>query len=93
MLTDRLRDTPAYQRYLKEGREEERQQFLERLRRTLLEIVQVRFPKLLHLTKGLAIITSDPEVLERLIVKMGTAQTLEEAQEYLFEVDGSDKKN
>jgi predicted transposase YdaD len=97
MLKDPLRDTPAYQRYLKEGRElgreEERQQTLERQRQTLLEIVQVRFPKLLHLTKGLATITSDPEVLERLIVKMGTAQTLEEAQEYLFEVDGSDKKN
>lgn len=97
MLKDPLRDTPAYQRYLKEGRElgreEERQQSLERQRQTLLEIVQVRFPKLLHLTKGLATITSNPEVLERLIVKMGTAQTLEEAQESLFEVDGSDKKN
>jgi hypothetical protein len=93
MLKDPLRDTPAYQRYLKEGRELERQQSLERQRQTLLEIVQVRFPKLLHLTKGLATITSDPEVLERLIVKMGTAQTLEEAQESLIDVDGSDKKN
>ena len=93
MLKDPLRDTPAYQRYLKEGRELERQQSLERQRQTLLEIVQVRFPSLLHLTKGLATITSDPEVLERLIVKMGTAQTLKEAQEYLFEVDGSEKKN
>ena len=97
MLKDPLRDTPAYQRYLKEGRElgheKERQQSLERQRQTLLGIVQVRFPKLLHLTKGLTTITSDPEVLERLIVKMGTAQTLKEAQEYLFEVDGSEKKN
>jgi hypothetical protein len=97
MLKDPLRDTPAYQRFLKEGRElgreEERQQTLERQRQTLLEIVQVRFPKLLHLTKGLATITADPEVLERLIVKMGTAQTLEEAQAYLVDVDGNDKKN
>jgi predicted transposase YdaD len=97
MLKDPLRDTPAYQRFLKEGRElgreEERQQTLERQRQTLLEIVQVRFPKLLHLTKGLATITTDPEVLERLIVKMGTAQTLEEAQAYLVDVDGNDKKN
>jgi predicted transposase YdaD len=93
MLKDPLRDTPAYQRFLKEGRELERQQSLERQRQTLLEIVQVRFPKLLHLTQGLAAITSDPEVLERLIVKMGTAQTLEEAQAYLVDVDGNDKKN
>ncbi len=93
MLKDPLRDTPAYQRFLKEGRELERQQSLERQRQTLLEIVQVRFPKLLHLTKGLATITSDPEVLERLIVKMGTAQTLKEAQEYLMDVDGNEKKN
>jgi len=93
MLKDPLRDTPAYQRFLKEGRELERQQSLERQRQTLLEIVQVRFPRLLHLTKGLAVITSDPEVLERLIVKMGTAQTLKEAQEYLVDVDGNEKKN
>jgi hypothetical protein len=93
MLKDPLRDTPAYQRFLKEGRELERQQNLERQRQTLLEIVQVRFPKLLHLTKGLAAITNDPEVLERLIVKMGTAQTLKEAQEYLIDVDGSEKKS
>jgi len=32
-------------------------------------------------------------VLESLIVKMGNAQTLEEAQEYLYEVDASDRKN
>jgi hypothetical protein len=93
MLKDPLRDTPAYQRFLKEGRELERQQNLERQRQMLLEIVQVRFPKLLHLTKGLVAITTDPEVLERLIVKMGTAQTLEEAQKHLFDVDGKEKKN
>ncbi len=93
MLKDPLRDTPAYQRFLKEGRELERQQNLERQRQMLLEIVQVRFPKLLHLTKGLVAITTDPEVLERLIVKMGTAQTLEEAQKHLFDVDGNEKKN
>ena len=93
MLKDPLRDTPAYQRFLKEGRELERQQNLERQRQMLLEIVQGRFPKLLHLTKGLAAITSDPDVLEHLIVRMGTAQTLEEAQEYLFDVDGSEKKD
>jgi hypothetical protein len=97
MLKDPLRDTPAYQRFLKEGRELERQQNLEQRRQTLrqmlLEIVQGRFPKLLHLTKGLAAITNDPEVLEHLIVKMGTAQTLEEAQEYLINVDGNEKKN
>jgi hypothetical protein len=46
-----------------------------------------------NLTEGLATITTDPEVLERLIVKMGTAQTLEEAQAYLVDVDGNEKKN
>src|SRR5260370_870138 len=54
MLKDPLRDTPAYQRFLKEGRELERQQNLERQRQMLVEIVQGRFPTLLHLTKGLA---------------------------------------
>lgn len=93
MLKDPLRETPAYQRYLREGREKEREEELERQRQALLEIVQVRFPKLVHVTRGLAAITNDPEVLYRLIVKMGTAQTLEEAQQHLLEVDGNEKKN
>ena len=91
-MQDILRETWAYQEILQEGREEERRQNLERLRQALLEIVQIRFPKLVRVTKGLATITDDPEVLQRLIVKMGTAQTLEEAQQHLLEVDGNEKK-
>ena len=91
-MQDILRETWAYQEILQEGREEERRQNLERLRQALLEIVQIRFPKLVRVTKGLATITDDPEVLQRLIVKMGTAQTLEEAQQHLLEIDGNEKK-
>ncbi len=62
------------------------------LREVLLTVVQVRFPKLARLTKGLAAITEDPEVLQNLILKMSTAQTFEEAQQYLFE-EGEENHN
>jgi hypothetical protein len=46
-----------------------------------------------HSQYATLVVKNDPEVLERLIVKMGTAQTLEEAQKHLFDVDSNEKKN
>ena len=54
-------------------------------RQTLLKIVNARFPKILHLAKGQGAIIDDPDVLENLIVKISTAQTLQEAQNYLID--------
>ena len=62
------------------------------LREVLLAVVQVRFPKLVRLTRGLAAITDDPGVLQNLILKMSTAQTFEEAQQYLLE-EGEENHN
>ena len=104
-MHDILRESPFYQEILKEGREEGLEEGLkegleeglqegklEAFREVLLAIVQVRFPKLVRLTKGLAAITEDPEVLQNLILKMSTAQTFEEAQQYLLE-EGEDNHN
>ena len=100
-MHDILRESPFYQEILKEGHEEGREEGreegleegkLEALREVLLAIVQVRFPKLARLTKGLAAITEDPAVLQGLILKMSTAQTFEEAQQYLLE-EGEENHN
>src|SRR5690242_7691103 len=97
-MHDTLRESPFYQEILQEGREEGREEGLEEglekghlegklegLRETLLTIVQVRFPKMARLAKGLAAITEDPAVLQNLILKISLAQTFEEAQKSLIE--------
>ena len=67
-------------------REEERRQELERWRQTMLSLVQVRFAsqKMELLAEGQAAIIKDPKILQDLIVKVGAAQTAEEAQDYLL---------
>jgi predicted transposase YdaD len=95
-----LRDTWAYQEMTKESREEGMREGLEKglregldkgrretLRHTLATIVQIRFPKLARMTKLLADSTENPDVLDKLIQKMVAAQSIEEAQMYLFETD------
>jgi len=93
MLYDILRETPAFKELTKESRLEGREEGkLDALREMLLTIVQARFPKMLRLTKGLAVITEDPEILQSLVLKLSTAQTLEEARRYLLEV-GEENSN
>lgn len=73
----------------KEGIEEGK---VEALREALLTLVQARFsnPKIARLAKGQASMIDDPAVLQDLIVKVGLARTLEEAQHYLLDWPGSD---
>jgi hypothetical protein len=59
---------------------------LEGLRQTLLDVVQARFPELSFLARGQVAFIEDLEVLRGLIVKMSTAQTMEQAQQRLLEV-------
>jgi len=46
MLDEILRNTPAYQKILREGRQEALQQELQRQREALLDVIRARFPKL-----------------------------------------------
>ena len=88
MLQDILRDTWAYQEIMQEGRqegrEEERQQRLKDQRQMLMTIVQVHFPNIVHLAQERANAIKDPEVLQRLILKVITVQGEEEAQQILL---------
>jgi vacuolar-type H+-ATPase subunit E/Vma4 len=73
----------ARRKALEEGREEGK---LEALRIMLLDFIEARFPtrKMINLAKSQAAMIEDPDVLQSLILKVGLAQTAEEAQEYLI---------
>ena len=86
MLKDRLGDTPAYQRYLKEGE-------LKALHQAVLGVVQARFPELVPLAKKQTDVITDPAILLDLTIKMSAAQTLQEAGQTLLALDGEQKKS
>ena len=87
MYQDILHESEIYQMIMQEGIEKERlQQQLHQLelqRRTILRIVQTKFPKLARLAIEQTNAITDPEKLEDLIVFMGLSQTEEEAHQYL----------
>jgi predicted transposase YdaD len=96
MYQDILRDTPAYQHILQmglqegrqkglqEGREEERQARLQDQGKLLLAIVQARFPTLHKQAQKQVNRIKDIAALERLVIGVGSALTLEEAQHALL---------
>lgn len=104
MLNDILRETPAYQSILQEGIEEgleqgiergrelARQEHLNSLRQMVLQVVQVRFPKLKKLAKGPIESVKDPELLEDLLIKVAMAKTPEKVLKYLQELDDDDEE-
>ncbi len=67
--------------------QEERQQGeLRGLHQALLDIVQARFPEILPYTKKQTEGIEDTEILRRLIVKMSTVPTAEEALQFLLTI-------
>lgn len=84
MYQDILRNTEIYQIIMQEGVEKGHQQELHDLRQILLGFVQAKFQELVPLvTKQTAHIT-DTEMLKHLTLKVGLAQTLEEARQLLL---------
>ena len=68
----------------KEGIEKERQERLQSLRQTIIDLVQARYPKLLKLAKGQTLIIEQPKTLELLLVRVAQATTLEDIQNALL---------
>ena len=97
MLGDFLQDSPVYQEVLEEGLEKGiekgRQEGLRTQRRTLLEIIQERFPELAFLAKKQAEAINDPEVLSRLTVKISIVSTAREAEQYLLTSVSDNNRN
>ena len=91
-----LRETPIYQKMTKEAREQGLQLGLQQglqqgwrqgLRDALLDVVLDRFPKLIRVARKQIAVIEEPAVLRHLIVKISSAQTAEEAKQYLLEAD------
>ena len=95
MLNDTLRNTRAYQKILKEGREQGRQetlqQELQRQKQVLLKVIQERFPEIMPSVRKELDAIEDSAVLWDLIVKVSTVQTVEDA-ELLFRTAIEDKE-
>ncbi|MDQ2888167.1 MAG: hypothetical protein M3Y39_19020 [Chloroflexota bacterium] len=80
MLEDIVRDTWFYQKILKEGREEGREEaIIETLRLIILDTVKERFPALLELAGTRIEEMSDPLLLRKLNTRIVVAQTVDEA--------------
>src|SRR5205814_2146011 len=93
MLSDFLRESPAYQDILEEGIEEGLEQGLEQglkqgrllaKRETFLTLIEVRFPRLKTLAMRQASLIDKPEILEDLMVKLLTVQSMDEMRHHLL---------
>src|SRR6266487_3387892 len=84
VLRDILRDTPAFQQILEEGREEERQKSIQSLGQNLLDVVQTRFPRLKTITKRQILLIKRPETLGNLLTRAALVSTEEEMREALI---------
>jgi len=87
-MYDIVQETPLYQSWTKEAREEGRKEGREEGRiegklETLLNIVRVRFPRVVSLAKAEAAKIDDPDVLDGLILKVSAAKNAKEARRYL----------
>lgn len=74
MYRDPLVQTPTYQKILKEGRQEGLQEGdLKRLRQSVLDVVEVRFPSLMELAEERVPRASKPDVIESVFKTLLTA--------------------
>jgi predicted transposase YdaD len=87
MFQNVLQDSWVYQEILEEGREEERQKRVQGLRETIMSGLQVRFPELLALAMQQISGINEPEVLQTALSKLFAAQTVEEAQQILLDIN------
>jgi len=91
-MFDMLHETRAFQELIEEGRKEGIEEGLQRgkleaLHETTLSIVKERFPKLMRFAKKQVAAIEDPKVFQQLILKLISAQTMNEAKQYLLAVD------
>ena len=91
VLDEILRNTPAYQKILKEGRQEALQQELQREHEALLDVIRARFPKIERQARKEVEGIEDTSILLRLIIKMTTVPTAEEAIQLLLDANVDDE--
>ncbi len=59
----------------------------------LLSFVQTRFPEIIALAKQQVESIADPEVLQKVFLKLSNAETVDEAKKILFEVDNNKNRH
>ncbi len=89
MHNDVFAQTPTYQKLVKQGREEGK---LEGLRQAVMDVVEEHFPEIVAFAQKQVEGMEDLTLLRQLNVKMGTAQTIQEAIQLLIVADNNAKK-
>ena len=105
MLDEILRNTPAYQKILKEGRAEGLEEGLEKVRQealqreiqrqreALLDVIRARFPKIVRQAKKQVASIEDTSILLHLIIKMTTVPTAEEGTQLLLDANEDEEQS
>jgi hypothetical protein len=83
---DLLKDTWIYREIQQQVEEEQKQNYIDEQQRLVLEIVQIRFPRITVLTKTIMENMTDQAALRALLIKVGTARVEREARQYLAEI-------
>ncbi len=89
MHNDIFAQTPTYQKLVKQGLEKGK---LEGLRQAVMDVVQEHFPEIVAFAQKQVEGMEDLTLLRQLNVKMGTAQTIQEAIQLLIAADSNAKK-
>jgi len=85
-MQDFLKESPAYQWILEEGREEEKAKNLAQARQAVVDFVQKRFPELAQLVEEVVATIDSQARLILLTGDLGGAQSAEEARQILSEL-------
>lgn len=90
-----LRDTPVYQEMMRMAREDGfeighkvglQQGQLQMLHDLIVDIVLQRFPSLVVLIEKKSAAIKDPAILRHILVKLSTAQSVQEVEAYLNQI-------
>jgi predicted transposase YdaD len=87
MFQDVLRESWVYQEIGQEFLEEERQRRRQGIHDAIMTLVQTHFPELVALARQQINSITDPDVLQRMLIKLIAAQQAEEAKQILLAGD------
>jgi len=85
MQEDILSEAPLYKSLIAQGKEEEREKQRRSLRNTLIEIFDENFPQLSALAQEKLPTISDPDMVQKLLVRVARAQNEKGAKTSLLQ--------
>jgi predicted transposase YdaD len=87
MFQDMLRESWVYQEIGQEFLEEERQRRRQGIHDAIMALVQTHFPELVALVRQQINSITDPDVLQRMLIKLIATQQADEVKEILLAGD------